>query len=194
VKTFQTAVEIMKKFVILLLLLLPSGAWATCNPTNAPAGSVGCDPVLTSPQSTDTLLLWRPSLFPEALNQITFANLMAGYLPLTGGTVTGSTTFSAGLVGVLAGAVINIVSNTYTSAGTIAITDTFALINNSYAVAMTLAAGTVDGHPIIINNYGAGTATVTLNIQGSVTPVVLPSGSVLNVSWNVALATYLLTS
>jgi len=89
---------------------------------------------------------------------------------------------------------LNTVTNTYTSSGAIATTDTFALINSASAVSMTVAAGSTDGHPIIINNFGAGTATVTLNIQGTSTPVTLPSGSVLNVSWNAAHSTYLLTS
>ena len=90
--------------------------------------------------------------------------------------------------------VFRTVTTTYTASGAIATSDSFSLINSATAVAMTVAAGTVDGQPLIINNYGAGTATVTLTLQGVSTPVSMPSGSVLNVSWNVALSTYPLTS
>lgn len=88
---------------------------------------------------------------------------------------------------------INIpVTTTYTSSGAIATTDLFSLINSASAIAMTLASGSADGQPFTINNLGAGTATVTLNLQGvAATPFSLPTGSALTIRWNVAHSTWL---
>lgn len=106
---------------------------------------------------------------------------------------SGSTTTLLGTVIGPAGGLIT-VSNTYTSAGAIATTDSYSLINSASSLAMTLANGSVNGHSITINNYGVGTATVTLKLQGSTQAVPLASGSVLNLFWNTSLTTYLLAS
>ncbi len=72
---------------ILALLLAPAAAFAQCSPPQAPVGSVGCQPALGVPQSSDLLLGWRPSAFPGSLGTISVGNL--GFLPLTGGALTG---------------------------------------------------------------------------------------------------------
>nr|WP_294564474.1 hypothetical protein [uncultured Rhodopila sp.] len=61
--------------VFLPALLASPAAWAACLPSGAPAGSPGCQPVVTSAQPTDTLLLWRPGLFPASVAQISPGNL-----------------------------------------------------------------------------------------------------------------------
>ena len=68
----------MTRILFLLVLLgLPFGAHAACTPANAPAGSPGCLPVSTSAAGTDTLMLWKPSLFPNSLRQVSVDNLIA---------------------------------------------------------------------------------------------------------------------
>jgi hypothetical protein len=86
------------------------------------------------------------------------------------------------------------VTTFYTAAGAIAVTDNLAVVNSASAVAMTLAAGALDGHTLIINNRGAGAATVTLGLQGGTANIVLTQSSVLAIVWNAAGGTWLLTS
>ena len=167
----------MNKYFIALALLLPIASFAQTSITG---------PLLIQNKLGEIAANGTQSTVRGNIGLGSMATQSAGAVAITGGTI-GNVTFSST-------AVINTVSNTYTYAGAIAVTDTFALINSGPDIAMTLAAGTRDGFPVIINNYGPGTATVTLNIQGSSTPVALPSGSVLNVSWNASLSTYLLTS
>ena len=110
---------------------------------------------------------------------------LAVWLPFTGGFGTGA---------VASGPALNTVSNTYTNSGAISTTDSFALINSARAVTMTLAAGNMNGHSIVINNYGTGTTTISLMLGGSLSTVTLAQGSVLNVTWSASLATYLLNA
>ena len=84
------------------------------------------------------------------------------------------------------------VSQTYTASGAIAITDALSLLDSASAIAMTLANNTVDGYPIVIKNYGAGTATVTANIDGTSGSVVtLTTGQRVKLVWCASLTTYL---
>lgn len=69
--------------VLVALLLMPAAAWAACNPSNAPAGSPGCQPVVTSAAPTDTVMMWQPSSFPASVNQIA-----PGNFPIIGNGVT----------------------------------------------------------------------------------------------------------
>ena len=55
----------------------------------------------------------------------------------------------------------------YTAAGAIALTDTLSILNNTTAVAMTLANGTTDGQTTLIVLMGTANATVTGNFDGS---------------------------
>jgi hypothetical protein len=113
-------------------------------------------------------------------------------LSLSGGTLTATG----------GGAASNSVSTIYTASGAIAPADSFSLLNGTTALSMTLANGSVDGHPLIINNYGSAASTVTLNLGGNSGTVVTlaantptqPGGATLNVTWNAALSTYLLTA
>lgn len=69
---------------------------AACSPTNAPPGSVGCQPALPTPiQSTDMMLAWRPSLFPNSLGTYTMAQL-ATYFASATGFVVGPNTSTIG--------------------------------------------------------------------------------------------------
>ncbi len=111
-----------------------------------------------------------------------------------GGLTIGSgLSSSGGTLSATGGAPTYVVTNTYTSSGAIAVTDTTSLLNSASSLAMRLANGTVDGHSIAIPNIGAGTATVTLSsLDGTPSvPIQLPSGSVLNVAWNAVNSTYI---
>ena len=57
------------------IILNTTGAWAACNPSNAPLGSFGCQPVATSMAAADTIAIWQPSLYPASANQIAPGNL-----------------------------------------------------------------------------------------------------------------------
>ena len=88
------------------------------------------------------------------------------------------------------------ITNTYTAAGAIAVTDNLALVNAAAAVSMTLGSGTVDGHPIVIKRFGAGSVTVTATIDGVAgSRVVMNSTTIkesVSLAWSSALATWLL--
>jgi hypothetical protein len=86
------------------------------------------------------------------------------------------------------------VTTFYTVAGAIAVTDNLAVIVSATPVAMTLGAGLVDGHTLVINNNGLGAATITLGLQGGTANIVLPQLAILAIAWNAAGGTWLLTS
>jgi hypothetical protein len=71
--------------VLVALLMSPLASWAACNPSNAPTGSWGCQPISTSSLTTDTVSIWQPRAFPASANQIA-----AGNLSVTGNSVTNS--------------------------------------------------------------------------------------------------------
>lgn len=84
------------------------------------------------------------------------------------------------------------VSNTYTVAGTLVSGDRLSVLNSASAIAITVPAGYKDGQTAIIKNMGAGTATLTLNIDGvASTSTSLTTKSVLRLAWSAALATWL---
>lgn len=62
--------------VSLALLLLPSLAFAACNPPGSPVGSIGCRQSIAPPQASDLLLIWRPSAFPNSLGQYSLFDLL----------------------------------------------------------------------------------------------------------------------
>ncbi len=87
------------------------------------------------------------------------------------------------------------VSNVYTASGAIAVTDVVALINAASAVTMTLAAGSTDGHELIVKRYGAGAVTLTGTIDGAAATIELANPSVqeaVDLAWNASHATWLL--
>ena len=59
------------------------------------------------------------------------------------------------------------VSTIYTVSGAIAVSDNMALVNCASACAMTLGAGATDGKQVVVKHYGAGTVTLTANIDGT---------------------------
>jgi hypothetical protein len=86
------------------------------------------------------------------------------------------------------------VQTIYTTAGNISLGDTLSIINSPNPITMTLAAPVMTGHEMVVNNYGPGTATIHLVLQGTTQDVALTQGSVLDVVWNSALASYLFVS
>lgn len=108
---------------------------------------------------------------------------VSGALPSTGGTATGLI-LSADPTTALGAATKQYVDNhaaatpayqrtNYTASGAISPADSMSLINSATAVAMTLAAGTVDNHEINVNAYGTGSVTVTAPIRGTSQTVTL---------------------
>lgn len=94
-----------------------------------------------------------------------------------------------------AGATTLPVSNTYTAAGAIAITDRLAVINLASAGTMTLAAGTVDGFVVNVKRIGAGVVSLTANIDGTSQTLVMDATAAkesLSLAWASALGTYLI--
>lgn len=87
------------------------------------------------------------------------------------------------------------ISTTYTATGAIAVTDNLALVNSAGAAAMTLASGTTNGHQLTVKRYGAGTVSITANIDGTGATVVNLNGvggkETLTLSWQAGLATWL---
>lgn len=63
--------------VTLVLTPRPGKAQGACNPVGAPVGSIGCQPAFASASGSDLLLLWRPSMFPNALGQVNLQQLSA---------------------------------------------------------------------------------------------------------------------
>ena len=84
------------------------------------------------------------------------------------------------------------VTNTYTASGAIAPTDHKSLLICATATcAMTLAAGTIDGYPIIIKRASTSAAvTVTASIDGSSQTITPGTAGVLRLRWDAVLATY----
>ena len=83
------------------------------------------------------------------------------------------------------------VTNTYVAAGAIAPTDHKSLLNCASSCAMTLAAGTIDGYPIIIKRQtGSAAATVTASIDGSSQTITPGAAGVMRLRWDAALSTY----
>ena len=110
---------------------------------------------------------------------------------------TGNPTFRAlGFADVTGVAPLPSITTSYTASGAIAVTDNVALVNSASAVSMTLGNGTTDGHPIVIKRYGAGTVTVTANIDGASGSQVKMTSSTtkesVTLTWSNALATWLM--
>ncbi len=87
------------------------------------------------------------------------------------------------------------VSNSYIATGAILLTDHKALLNCAVATcAMTLAAGTIDGYPLIIKRAPASAAvTVAANVDGTVQTISLGatgSTGVLRLRWDALLSTW----
>lgn len=79
----------------LFIALLPAAAQAVCNPTQSPPGSIGCQPALSTPQPTDLVMSWRPSLFPNSSGTFTIAQ-MSAYFATASGFITGPISSTVG--------------------------------------------------------------------------------------------------
>ena len=84
----------MRFVLAFLAFMAPAAAFAQCSPPNAGAGTMGCQPSLGAPQSTDLLLGWRPSAFPSSAGTLTVGGLFSGLIPFTGPITAPSATFT----------------------------------------------------------------------------------------------------
>jgi len=88
------------------------------------------------------------------------------------------------------------VTETYTAGGAISPTNVVALINSTTAVSMTLAAGSVDGHELIVKRFGSGVVTLTANIDGLTAASILMNSASLkeavSLTWSQSLGTWLM--
>jgi len=87
------------------------------------------------------------------------------------------------------------VTNTYAASGAIRPADSFAIVNAAVAATMTLAAGTVDGHEIVIKRLGVGAVTVACTVDATAQTLTMSSAALqesLTLRWSASLASYLL--
>jgi len=88
------------------------------------------------------------------------------------------------------------VTNTYTASGTILPADNVAVVNAAATVNMTLDAGLVDGHQIVVKRMGAGTVRVTATIDGAAGTIIQMNSPSLkesaSLAWSAGLASWLL--
>lgn len=86
------------------------------------------------------------------------------------------------------------ISTTYTGSGAIAVTDNLAMVNSAGAAVMTLAAGATDGHQLTVKRYGAGTVSITANIDGTGATVINLNGvggkETATLAWEAGFATW----
>ena len=85
-------------------------------------------------------------------------------------------------------------TTTYTASGAIAPTDRVADINAASGVTMTLAAGPSDGHSLVIKRLGAGSVTITANLDGAAGSSVVADSALIKESlllaWSSSLSTW----
>ena len=136
-------------------------AVAACIPSNAPLGSVGCQPPLGTPQAGDYMLGWRPNLFPNSLGIYTMSDL-ATYFATASGSVIGPGSTTVGHVALW--------NNT---TGTL-LRDGGALATIAFSGAITDATGT-----LLVTHGGTGAATLTAHgiLLGEGTPAVTPTAA-----------------
>lgn len=73
-------------FAVLAVSSIARPANATCVPSTATPGMIGCEPVVTTMLGTDYVPVWTPASFPTSANLITLDNLLIGRTGL--GTVS----------------------------------------------------------------------------------------------------------
>jgi hypothetical protein len=87
------------------------------------------------------------------------------------------------------------ISSTYTASGAISTSDRIALVNSASAAAMTLGSGTTNGQVMVIKRYGAGSVTITANLDGvSNSSIVADSTTIkesVTLAWSASLSTWL---
>jgi hypothetical protein len=192
--------------------------------SNATSGSITLSPVtgalgavtLSLPAATATLATTAnintalPSATTSQIYVGTGAAGTAGTASLGTGLVLGSstltpnyqagtlTTFGAGLT--LASGTLTSgsqpITSTYTTSGTIALTDHASLLNCSTSCAMTLGSGSADGWVLWVKRYGSATDSVTATIDGvASTTINLNSPTVKDsivLVWNATNSTWLI--
>jgi hypothetical protein len=89
----------------------------------------------------------------------------------------------------------NSILTTYTTSGSINVTDNYSIINATTAVEMTLDSGTVNLFSIFIKNYGTDSASITAVIDGTSQTVTLsaatPIKDSLQLIWVSSLSSYI---
>jgi len=161
------------------LMLAPNLAQAQCNPSNAPPGSIGCQPYLGPSVSTDQVLIWRASTFPNSSGTVYVSDLLNSLststipsITVTGLTSTGSlkingdTLSLAGNLSTTGAYTSNFTftgatSVTFPTSGTLV---TSASIAGTYA---TVASPTFTGTVTIPNIALSGGAITGTTISGS---------------------------
>jgi len=177
--------------------LASSGANAACNPANAPANSIGCQPAMPSNlQATDLVLGWRPSLGAAASRSFTPSQMLEAGLPgafsslsatgsfTLGGALSVGTNLSVGGSAVVLGNTT--LGSTATVGSTLGVLGNFSVATNKFIILSASgntvtegtfdAAGTITGAGSIIAGNG-GTAPITL--QSGI--ISMPASQSLNV-------------
>lgn len=83
---------------------------------------------------------------------------------------------------------------TYTASGAISLSDQTAIINSANPVTMTLAAGSASSQTLVIKRFGAGSVTVTANLDGTNSSIVANSPTTkesIMLAWSPTLSTWL---
>lgn len=67
-------------------MLVPSLAFAVCDPPSATTGMIGCWPTVTTMSGSDFIDIWQAGAFPASANKISKTNLFASPAPIGTGT------------------------------------------------------------------------------------------------------------
>jgi hypothetical protein len=165
----------------------------TCDPTDANYGKIKSATVMTSAAQPSTGTYVAGHVVGTAAPGLVNGQPFLGWQRLT----TGSTHVAGTDWAQIFGATSSVagVTNTYVASGTIAATDVVALVNAPSAAAMTLGAGTVNGHVITVKRFGAA-MTLTATIDGAAgSTVEMDSASVkeaISLTWSAGLGTWLM--
>ncbi len=73
---------------------------------------------------------------------------------------------------------------TFTGAGTIEPNSRFVLANSASALTLTLPAGERDGQPLIVKNTGAGTVTLSANVDGTAGTTTIETNAAMRLIWS----------
>lgn len=82
----------------------------------------------------------------------------------------------------------------YTASGAISLSDQTAIINSANPVTMTLAAGSTSSQTLVIKRLGAGSVTITANLDGANSSIVASSSTTkesIMLAWYPTLSTWL---
>lgn len=86
-------------------------------------------------------------------------------------------------------------TSTYTASGAISLSDQTAIINAAGPVTMTLAAGPSSFQTLTVKRFGAGSVTITANLDGANSSIIADSASIKEsvvLAWSPSLSTWLI--